>query len=109
MDIVWEQMIELYASILQLKVENLKSEGITKIFTMQLFRAVLLVIMMKQFVQLKWKPMLMKSILMEASALVAMVDAKLRDPSVTLGSDGFQRLLSSSGIIKTQTVKDQFS
>ncbi len=48
-------------------------------------------------------------LLMEASALVSMVDAKLRDPSVTLGSDGFQRLFSSSGIIKTQTVKDQFS
>ena len=48
-------------------------------------------------------------LLIEASALVALVDAKLRDPSVTLGSDGLQRLFSSSGIIKTQTVKDQFS
>lgn len=45
-------------------------------------------------------------LLMEASALVSMVDAKLRDPSVTLGSDGFQRLFSVSGVIKTQTVKD---
>jgi hypothetical protein len=48
-------------------------------------------------------------LLMEASALVSMVDAKLRDPSVTLGSDGFQRLFSTSGVINTQTVKDQFS
>jgi hypothetical protein len=48
-------------------------------------------------------------LLMEAYALVSMADSKLRDPSVTLGSDGFQRLFSSSGIIKVQTVKDQFS
>jgi hypothetical protein len=48
-------------------------------------------------------------LLMEASALVSMVDAKLRDPSLTLGSDGLQRLFSMSGVIKTQTVKDQFS
>lgn len=48
-------------------------------------------------------------LLMEASALVSMVDAKLRDPSVTLGSDGFQRIFSSSGIINTQIVKEQFS
>lgn len=48
-------------------------------------------------------------LLIEASALVSMVDAKLRDPSITLGSDGFQRLFSSSGIIKTQTIKDQFT
>lgn len=48
-------------------------------------------------------------LLMEASALISMVDVKLRDPSITLGSDGFQRLFSSSGIIQTQTVKDQFS
>ncbi|MPM90329.1 hypothetical protein SDC9_137450 [bioreactor metagenome] len=47
-------------------------------------------------------------LLIEASALVSMVDTRLRDPSVTLGSDGFQRLFSSSGIIKAQTVKDQF-
>jgi hypothetical protein len=48
-------------------------------------------------------------LLMEAYALVSMADSKLLDPSVTLGSDGFQRLFSSSGIIKVQTVKDQFS
>jgi hypothetical protein len=48
-------------------------------------------------------------LLMEVSALVSMVDAKLRDPTITLGSDGFQRLFSSSGIISTKTVKDLFS
>lgn len=48
-------------------------------------------------------------LLMEASALVSMVEAKLRDPTITLGSNGFQHLFSSSGVIKTQTVKDQFS
>jgi hypothetical protein len=48
-------------------------------------------------------------LLMEVSALVAMVEAKLRDPTITLGSNGFQHLFSSSGVIKTQTVKDQFS
>lgn len=43
--------------------------------------------------------------LMEAGALVAMVDAKLRNPlSVTLGADGLQRLFSDSGIIKAEDV-----
>ena len=43
--------------------------------------------------------------LMEAAALVAMVDAKLRDPpSVTLGADGLQRLFSDSGIITADHV-----
>jgi hypothetical protein len=43
--------------------------------------------------------------LMEASALVSIVDAKLRDPlQVSLGPDGVQRLFSSSGIVNVETV-----
>lgn len=48
-------------------------------------------------------------LLIEASALVSMVDARLRDPTITLGSDGFQRIFSSSGMISTKNVKDLFS
>jgi len=44
-------------------------------------------------------------ILLEASALVSMVDAKLRDPTITLGPDGFQRLFSSSGVITAEKVR----
>ncbi len=43
--------------------------------------------------------------LVEADALVAIVDQRLRDPlNVSLGSDGIQRLFSSSGIIKRNDV-----
>ena len=43
--------------------------------------------------------------LLEAGALVAMVDAKLRNPlSVTLGPDGLQRLFSDSGTITAEDV-----
>jgi hypothetical protein len=43
--------------------------------------------------------------LLEASALVAMVDQKLRSPlAVTLGPDGLQRLFTSSGIISPARV-----
>ena len=43
--------------------------------------------------------------LVEADALVIMVDAKLRAPNlVTLGPDGLQQLFSSSGILSAQTV-----
>ena len=43
--------------------------------------------------------------LLEAAALVAMVDAKLRNPlAVTLGADGLQRLFSDSGIITADDV-----
>jgi hypothetical protein len=43
--------------------------------------------------------------LLEATALVAMVDAKLRNPQqVTLGPDGIQRLFSSSGLITAEDV-----
>lgn len=45
-------------------------------------------------------------VLLEASALVAVVDAKLRAPQqVTLGPDGAQRLFSSSGVITEETVR----
>jgi hypothetical protein len=45
--------------------------------------------------------------LVTAEAIVAMVDARLRDPlQVTLGSDGLQRLFSTSGIVTAQTVRD---
>lgn len=44
-------------------------------------------------------------ILMEAEALVAMVDMKLRNPhQVTLGPDGLQRLFTSSGILSAEDV-----
>lgn len=47
--------------------------------------------------------------LVDADALVAMVDAKLRDPiQVTLGSDGLQRLFSVSGVITAEMVRKQF-
>ena len=43
--------------------------------------------------------------LIEADAVVAMVDAKLRDPhQVTLGPDGLQRLFSVSGIVTAEDV-----
>jgi hypothetical protein len=43
--------------------------------------------------------------LLEAGALVAMVDAKLRNPlQVTLGSDVLQRLFSNSGIVTADDV-----
>jgi hypothetical protein len=48
--------------------------------------------------------------LVEASALVAMVDRKLRDPSeVTLGPDGLQRLFSESGVLSAEDVQTNFS
>lgn len=48
-------------------------------------------------------------ILLEAEALVAMVDAKLRDPlQVTLGPDGFQRLYSVSGVLTADDVRGLF-
>jgi hypothetical protein len=46
--------------------------------------------------------------LVEADALVAMVDIKLREPlQLTLGPDGLQRLFSNSGIIKAEMVREQ--
>jgi hypothetical protein len=44
--------------------------------------------------------------LLEAGALVKMVDAKLRNPlGVSLGADGLQRLFSSSGIVTADDVQ----
>lgn len=46
--------------------------------------------------------------LVEADALVAMVDAKLRDPhQISLGSDGLQRLFSIGGVITANMVREQ--
>src|SRR5659263_38182 len=46
--------------------------------------------------------------LVEADALVAMVDAKLRDPhQINLGSDGLQRLFSIGGVITAKMVREQ--
>ena len=46
-------------------------------------------------------------ILLDADALVAIVDMKLRDPhEVTLGSDGLQRLFTSSGILNAEKVRE---
>lgn len=45
--------------------------------------------------------------LVEADVLVAMVDARLRDPrQFSLGPDGIQRLFCQSGIITAQSVRD---
>ncbi len=45
--------------------------------------------------------------LVEAEALVAMVEAKLRDPlQLTLGPDGLQRLFSSSGVLTSASVRE---
>jgi hypothetical protein len=48
--------------------------------------------------------------LLEASALVAIVDAKLRNPQqVSLGPDGVQRLFSRSGRITAEDVMESLS
>jgi len=45
--------------------------------------------------------------LLEADALVAMVDAKLRDPlQLSLGPDGLQRLFSNSGVLTSRNVRE---
>lgn len=54
---------------------------------------------------LKMQTEIREVILIEADALVAMVDLKLREPNeVVLGPDGIQRLFSSSGILTAQNV-----
>ena len=46
--------------------------------------------------------------LVEADALVAMVDLKLRTPlQITLGPDGLQRLFSYSGILTEKMVREE--
>lgn len=45
--------------------------------------------------------------LMEAGALVAMIDVKLRTPmQITLGPDGIQRLFSNSGVLTGEMVRE---
>ena len=49
-------------------------------------------------------------VLMEADALVAIVEAKLRAPlEITLGADGIQRLYTSSGVLNAETVRELLS
>jgi len=45
-------------------------------------------------------------LLVEASALVALLEAKLRDPMLTLGSEGIQRLLANSGILSEADIRE---
>ena len=46
-------------------------------------------------------------ILLEAEALVAIVEAKLRAPlQLTLGPDGVQRLFTRSGVLNTALVRE---
>lgn len=45
-------------------------------------------------------------LLVEVEALVALVDTKLRDPALTLGPDGIQRLFANSGILSEADVKE---
>lgn len=45
-------------------------------------------------------------LLVEASALVALLEAKLRDPLLTLGPDGIQRLLADSGVLREADIRE---
>jgi hypothetical protein len=45
-------------------------------------------------------------LLVETSALVALLEAKLRDPLLTLGPEGVQRLLADSGILSEADVRE---
>ncbi|SDH70558.1 hypothetical protein [Propionivibrio dicarboxylicus] len=57
---------------------------------------------------LKMETEVSEVILVEAEALVVMVDAKLRDPNqLTLGPDGLQRIFSRSGLLTAQDVKEE--
>ncbi len=45
--------------------------------------------------------------LVEADALVVMVEAKMRSPrEVSLGPDGLQRLFSMSGVLSADSVRE---
>lgn len=56
--------------------------------------------------ELKMETDIAEVCLVTADALVAMVEAKLRDPlGLSLGSDGLQRLFSTSGVISSETVR----
>ena len=57
---------------------------------------------------LKMETDISEVVLVEAEALVVMVDAKLRDPNqLTLGPDGLQRLFCKSGILTAQDVREE--
>lgn len=57
---------------------------------------------------LKMETEISEVVLVEAEALVVMVDAKLRDPNqLTLGPDGLQRLFCKSGILTAQDVREE--
>jgi hypothetical protein len=57
---------------------------------------------------LKMETEISEVVLVEAEALVIMVDAKLRDPNqLTLGPDGLQRLFCKSGILTAQDVREE--
>lgn len=45
-------------------------------------------------------------LLVEASALIALLEARLRDPLLTLGPEGIQRLLASSGVLTEADVRE---
>lgn len=47
-------------------------------------------------------------ILMEAAALLALLDGKLRDPEFSLGKTGLQTLLASSGVITEDYIRREF-
>lgn len=48
-------------------------------------------------------------VFLEADALVAMVEAKIREPQqITLGPDGLQRLFSGGGVLTGQDVRNRF-
>lgn len=56
---------------------------------------------------LKMRTEVNEVVLLEADALVEIVDARLRNPrEITLGPDGVQRLLSSSGIVGVDEVRE---
>lgn len=57
---------------------------------------------------LKMETEISEVVLVEAEALVVMVDAKLRDPNqTTLGPDGLQRLFCKSGTLTAQDVREE--
>ena len=45
-------------------------------------------------------------LLVEVKALLAMLEGKLRNPDVSLGSEGIQRLLASSGVLTESEVRE---
>lgn len=45
-------------------------------------------------------------LLVEADSLISLLEAKLKDPTLTLGPDGIQRLFANSGILRESDVKE---